>query len=139
MSSTLTVTNLTATNITDGAGTTLTFNNVTSGSAKAWGSIDQDSTDHPTYDSFNVSGTVDDNTGNTVVSFTNSMGNADYAIAGAGQADGEDAGFFAVTGKSGAGNDTKMTASAFVTNNRTAQSASRDLRYMAFTIHGDLT
>ena len=124
-------------NLNDGT-TTVATTYITNGSSKVWGSIDQDSTGHPTYDSFNVSGTVDNNTGKTAISFTSSMGNADYAIAGVGQADGEDAGFFAVTGKSGAGNDTKMSASAFVTDNRTAQSASRDLRYMAFTIDGDL-
>ena len=36
MSSTLTVTNLTATNLTDGGGTTSTFANINSGSAKTW-------------------------------------------------------------------------------------------------------
>ena len=124
-------------NINDGT-TTVATTYITNGSSKVWGSIDQDSTDHPTYDSFNVSGTVDNNTGKTAISFTSSMGNADYAIAGVGQADGEDASFFAVTGKSGAGSDTKMTASSFKTDNRTYASGSRDLRYMAFTIDGDL-
>ena len=125
-------------NLNDGT-TTVATTYITNGSSKAWGSIDQDSTDHPTYDSFNVSSTVDNAAGKTTISFTTSMGNADYAIAGVGQADGESGGYFAVTGKSGAGSDTKMTASAFKTDNRIGTDGSnQDLSYMAFTIDGDL-
>ena len=42
--------------------------------AKAWASIDQTSTDHPVYDSFNVSGTVDTGVaGTTKITFSNAM------------------------------------------------------------------
>ena len=78
MSSTLTVTNLTATNLTDGAGTTSTFAKVNSGSAKAWIDISGDLASIP--DSFNISSLDDDGTGDGGINLTSSMGSANYTI-----------------------------------------------------------
>lgn len=79
MSSTLTVTNLTATNLTDGAGTTSTFANVTNGSAKAWvvGTTSAGITD-----SVNVSSGVDNGIGNYSYSYTNNMANSTWCFSG---------------------------------------------------------
>ena len=62
MSSTLTVTNLTATNLTDGAGTTSTFANVVDGSSKAWMSLTGTGT-ISVDDSLNISSASDVGTG----------------------------------------------------------------------------
>ena len=91
MSSTLTVTNLTATNITDGAGTTLTFNNVTSGSAKAWVNLNGTGT-AAVRDSFNNASITDNGTGDYSTTVTNAFANVNYAcVATAGQNSGDQA------------------------------------------------
>lgn len=76
MSSTLTVTNLTATNLTDGGGTTSTFANVTSGTAKV--TLYSPATSASISDSFNVSSIQDDNTGRQGVNYTSSLSSANY-------------------------------------------------------------
>ena len=80
MSSTLTVTNLTATNLTDGGGTTSTFANINSGSAKAW--FNSSSTALRT--SFNVSSFVDNGTGDYTHNLTSAFNTEDYAAGTAG-------------------------------------------------------
>ena len=87
MSSTLTVTNLTATNLTDGAGTTSTFANVASGSAKMW--ISFNGTGTPAiYESLNVSSLTDVSTGRFLGNFSNSFSSSTYNVSqGAGQVD----------------------------------------------------
>lgn len=77
MSSTLTVTNLTATNLTDGSGTTSTFANISQGHAKAWVNFDQYST-NSIRDSYNVSSVSDDSAGKHTITFNNSMSNTSY-------------------------------------------------------------
>lgn len=78
MSSTLTVTNLTATNLTDGGGTTSTFANINSGSAKAW--VDYTTiTTTAARDSFNVASLTDLGTGATTINYTSSMSSSNYA------------------------------------------------------------
>ena len=79
MSSTLTVTNLTATNLTDGAGTTSAFANINSGSVKAWCNVNQTST-QAIRDSFNVTSITDVGTGATAITFTSSMSSGDYGF-----------------------------------------------------------
>tara|TARA_B100000900_G_scaffold392671_1_gene388402 strand:- start:32 stop:439 length:408 start_codon:yes stop_codon:yes gene_type:complete len=81
MSSTLTVTNLTATNLTDGGGTTSTFANVASGTAKAWVNFDGTGT-IAARDSFNVSSLTDNGTGNHDMNFASNMGNSSYSTGG---------------------------------------------------------
>jgi len=77
MSSTLTVTNLTATNLTDGGGTTSTFANINQGHAKAWANFTGVTTT-ALRDSFNVSSLTDNGTGNTTVNLSSNMGNTNY-------------------------------------------------------------
>ena len=80
MSSTLTVTNLTATNLTDGAGTTSTFANVNSGTAKAWMTMTGDGS--AIDDSFNTSSLTDTATGQFTQNYTNSFNNVHYSWCG---------------------------------------------------------
>ena len=56
-----------------------TTTNLQQGLCKVWCSMDQDSSGHPAYDSFNVTSTTDAATGQTRLAFTNNMGNDDYA------------------------------------------------------------
>lgn len=81
MSSTLTVTNLTATNLTDGGGTTSTFANINQGHAKAWVNFNGTGT-IAARDSFNVASLTDNGTGNHDMNFTNNMSNSDYSTGG---------------------------------------------------------
>lgn len=76
MSSTLTVTNLTATNLTDGGGTTSTFANVRAGSLKSYIFGDDAAN---ILKSLNVSGGVDNGTGNYTYSFTSAMDSVNYS------------------------------------------------------------
>ena len=80
MSSTLTVTNLTATNLTDGSSTTSTFANVVDGSAKVWASMDASSGTPTLEDSLNTSSVTDHGTGLFDFNYTNNMGNSNYSI-----------------------------------------------------------
>ena len=48
-----------------------TTTNLQQGLAKVWASVDQNSTGHPVYDSFNVSATADIATGVTKITFSN--------------------------------------------------------------------
>ena len=77
MSSTLTVTNLTATNLTDGGGTTSTFANVNSGIAKAWMNYKGTAT-NTIRDSHNVSSVTDSGNGDYDMVFVSNMDNANY-------------------------------------------------------------
>ena len=76
MSSTLTVTNLTATNVTDGGGTTSTFANINSGSAKV--SLYSPATSASISDSFNISSIDDDGTGEQGANITSALSSANY-------------------------------------------------------------
>ena len=79
MSSTLTVTNLTATNLTDGAGTTSTFANVNSGSAKAW--VNFNGTGTPAIrGSQNISSLTDYATGTQGINFSSNMNDVNFAV-----------------------------------------------------------
>ena len=78
MSSTLTVTNLTATNLTDGSGTTSTFANVVDGSAKVFSKTSADGTSITK--SFNVSSLVDTNTGQQTININSNMSDGDYIV-----------------------------------------------------------
>jgi hypothetical protein len=74
MSSTLTVTNLTATNLTDGSGTTSTFANIATGTAKVllyYGS-------QAIISSTNISSVTDSATGQLAISFSNNFANDDW-------------------------------------------------------------
>ena len=102
--------------------------------AKVWGSLDQDTTGHPVYDSFNVSSTTDNSLGETTVAYINSMSNADYAVSGAAQSEFESASSFSIYGKASGGN----TASDFRIDIRDSTGGNRDCQYVSFSIDGDL-
>ena len=72
----LTTTNVTATNLTDGGGTTSTFANVRAGSLKSY--IFGDTVGN-TLKSLNVSGGVENSTGNYTYSFTSAMDSVNYS------------------------------------------------------------
>ena len=79
MSSTLTVTNLTATNLTDGGGTTSTFANINSGSAKAWMSLTGTGT-ISVDDSLNISTAVDNGTGDYTQNYSSAFSSGTKAL-----------------------------------------------------------
>jgi len=81
MSSTLTVTNLTATNLTDGGGTTSTFANINQGHSKAWVNFNGSGT-IAARDSHNVASLTDNSTGDYSVNYTNNFANDDYCGGG---------------------------------------------------------
>ena len=76
MSSTLTVTNLTATNLTDGGGTTSTFANVVDGSIKAYS--EQDNPGVTFNQSLNQSSITDVTTGHKVHTWTTAFSTNTY-------------------------------------------------------------
>mgnify|MGYP003136387682 FL=1 len=76
MSSTLTVTNLTATNLTDGGGTTSTFANVVDGSIKAYS--EQDNTGVTVSQSLNQSSITDSSTGHKIHTWTTAFSTNTY-------------------------------------------------------------
>ena len=70
--------NLVVSNISDGT-TSVGTGYVVNGSAKAWCLLNQSATNDAFYDSYNFSSSTDDGTGQTTVTFTSSMANANYA------------------------------------------------------------
>tara|TARA_B100002019_G_scaffold202596_1_gene175613 strand:+ start:4749 stop:5153 length:405 start_codon:yes stop_codon:yes gene_type:complete len=133
MSSTLTVTNLTATNLTDGAGTTSTFANINQGHSKAWVNFNTN-TSTSIHDSFNTASLTDNATGDTTQTFTNAMGNANFASSGACNHGGI-ANFDSNLTIPHGVNPSTTTVRSQVSNS--ANSAS-DGPYISHLIHGDL-
>tara|TARA_Y100001973_G_C5095964_1_gene280017 strand:- start:25 stop:453 length:429 start_codon:yes stop_codon:yes gene_type:complete len=115
-----------------------TTTNLQQGLAKSWGSIDQDSTDHPIYDSFNLSSTSDEGTGYTICSYSNAMDNVNYGITVAGQAQDESGGGANVYGKSTTVAARTTATGSFCFDNRNPSGGQLDLKYCAYAIHGDL-
>jgi len=108
------------------------------GLAKVWCSIDQDSSGHPVYDSFNVASTSDIGTGKTPISFTNNMANDDYAdiLNGSGQNEGGmSGGNFSVTNHVTNG---QKTTSQVCTDVRDSNGDAKDNHDARVTVHGDL-
>ena len=112
-----------------------TTTNLQQGLAKSWSSLNQDSSGHPVYDSKNVASTTDEGTGETTITFTNNMGNANYAIAGAAQSENEAGAAFHVIGKD---SSDPMTTSKYRTDIRDSGGSNRDVLYVSSSIHGDL-
>lgn len=112
-----------------------TTTNLQQGLAKSWSSLNQDSSGHPVYDSKNVASTTDEGTGETTITFTNNMGNANYAIAGAAQSENESSAGFHVIGKD---SSDPMTTSKYRTDVRDDGGSNRDTLYVSSSIHGDL-
>tara|TARA_R100000388_G_scaffold14927_1_gene11987 strand:- start:57 stop:446 length:390 start_codon:yes stop_codon:yes gene_type:complete len=79
---------LKADTLTHSTAGSLATNFVVEGSSKAWANFDGDASGIPIRDSFNVSGNTDNGTGDYTITFTNSMANVGYCIAGAGEAGG---------------------------------------------------
>ena len=79
MSSTLTVTNLTATNLTDGGSTTSTFADINKGRSQCWVNFTGTST-VTIEDSLNTSSITDNSTGRYEANQTNNFANANYCI-----------------------------------------------------------
>jgi hypothetical protein len=126
----------TANDITVTVGASVT-QSLEQGLAKSWASIDQTSTDHPVYDSFNVSATADVTAGTTKVSFTNAFSNANYSLAGVGQTRDHSGANFGLWGKSTV-SSRQMTTADFHTRNVSSSGVDTDITYFGFAVHGDL-
>ena len=109
--------------------------NIFSGSAKSWSSLNQDSSGHPVYDSHNVASTADEGDGETTITFTNNMSNANYAISGTAQSEAEGGAGLHVIGKD---SSDPMTTSKYRTDVRDSSGNNRDTLYVSSSIHGDL-
>lgn len=107
------------------------------GLSKSWASIDQTSTGHPVYDSFNVSGTLDIATGVTKITFANAMNNANYVTTGGAQTESTSAAYFGTYGVN-TSTSRQMTTTDFHTSNRDTNGADKDIIYFAFAVKGDL-
>ena len=107
------------------------------GLAKSWASIDQTSTDHPVYDSLNVSATADIATGVTKITFVNAMNNALYGTTGGTQTEATSAAYFGTYGVN-TSTSRQMTTADFHTSNRNTSGTDKDIIYFAFAVHGDL-
>jgi len=108
------------------------------GLAKAWVSVDQDTTGHPIYDSINISSSTDAGTGRTRLPFTNSFNNDDYADVIAGAAQNESAfagGTFSVTQYVGS---EQKTSSQITTDCRNNAGTDNDNHDTKLIIMGDL-
>jgi len=127
----------TANDITVTVGATAT-QSLEQGLSKSWASIDQTSTDHPVYDSFNVSGTVDTGqAGVTKITFSNAMNNSNYGTTGGAQTEATSAAYFGTYGVN-TSTSRQMTTEHFHTSNRTTNGTDKDIIYFAFAVHGDL-
>ena len=124
----------TSTYVSDGGNVT---QNTVQGLAKVWASVNQTSTDHPVYDSFNVSATADIATGTTKITFSNNMSNADYALSGAGQTQASSGTNFGTWGKD-TSSSRQMTTADFHSSNRNSSNTDTDTAYFAFDVNGDL-
>ena len=107
------------------------------GLAKAWASIDQTSTGHPVYDSFNVSATADIATGVTKITFANAMNNTNYGTTGGAQTEATSASYFGTYGVN-TSSSRQMTTAHFHTSNRTTNGSDSDIITFAFAVKGDL-
>tara|TARA_R100001460_G_scaffold59661_2_gene99532 strand:- start:1536 stop:1964 length:429 start_codon:yes stop_codon:yes gene_type:complete len=114
-----------------------TTTNLQQGLTKSWASIDQTSTDHPVYDSFNVSGTADIATGVTKITFSNAMNNANYVTTGGAQTEATSAAYFGTYGVN-TSTSRQMTTADFHTSNRNTSGSDKDVIYFAFDVKGDL-
>jgi hypothetical protein len=115
-----------------------TTTNLQQGLCKVWCSMDQDSSGHPAYDSFNVASTTDAATGQTRLAFTNNMGNDDYAdvLNGTGQNESSfGGGNFSVTNSANSG---AKSTSQVQTDCRDDAGSSRDNHDAKVIIMGDL-
>ena len=79
---------LKADTLTHSTAGSLATNFVVEGSSKAWANFDGDASGIAIRDSFNVASNTDNGTGDYTITFTNSMANVGYCIAGAGEAGG---------------------------------------------------
>ena len=114
-----------------------TTTNLQQGLGKSWASIDQTSTDHPVYDSFNVSATADIATGVTKITFVNAMNNALYALTGGAQTEATSAAYFGTYGVN-TSTSRQITTAHFHTSNRDVNGSDKDIIYFAFDVKGDL-
>jgi len=115
-----------------------TTTNLQQGLCKVWCSMDQDSSGHPAYDSFNVASTTDAATGQTRLTFTNNMGNDDYADVLNATAQNESAftgGNFSVTNSANSG---AKSTSQVQTDCRNDEGVARDNHDAKVIIMGDL-
>ena len=114
-----------------------TTTNLQQGLAKVWASVDQTSTGHPVYDSFNVSATADIATGTTKITFSNVMSNANYGLSGVGQTQASSGTNFGIWGKDTA-SSRQMTTADFHSSNRNSSNTDTDTAYFGFDVNGDL-
>ena len=138
--STLTVTNVKATNIQDSAGANgTTPAQISQGRAKAWIRFDGTGTPAVT-DSFNCSSSITDNgTGDYTVSFSTDLTNANYAaVTGIGSSgDGEGHYFATLHRVNSTGNHIAPTTSAFRVTVANSGGTSSDSKFVNVVIFGD--
>jgi len=111
---------------------------VASGSAKAWCAFNTVTT-HSTFDSFNTSGLTDNGSGDTTISYTNSMATAkSYTVTGVG-ADASDVTNF-IYASQPKQDDSVATGSVRVVHKYVGASSAgiSDIAYVCNVIHGDL-
>ena len=120
-----------------------TTTNLQQGLAKAWcnvnGTATFDSSDTEIRDSFNMTATTDEGTGDYGASFTNNMGNANYSITDGSYSGGTTRGTML------SGNSTNsQTASSFrqryglSTGDNSDGTADGDVSFVRIAVHGDL-
>ena len=108
------------------------------GLIKVWGAVDQTSTGHPLYDSLNVSSTTDAAESHTIITISNAMSNANYSVAGFGQAQDHGGSLGGFYGKSTGTAARTMSTTSFTSDNRTPAGSADDLTYWSFQVAGDL-
>jgi len=108
-------------------------NYVVEGSAKAWCSIDGDST---VYDSLNIASTTDNGNGDNTYTFSNAMGNATFAVSGMSKSD-DNGGLRAAIMQLSA-NNTSIATTFFRLTSQYDNTNGREAEYASTIAHGDL-
>jgi len=119
--------------IQDSAAKNIDTTFVTNGSAKAWCSIDGDSTVN---DSFNISGTVENGNGDNTYNITNAMENATYAVSGMSKSD--DNGGVRAAFMQFAANQTSIATGFFRLTSQYDNTNVREAEYASTIVHGEL-
>ena len=108
-------------------------NYVVDGSAKAWCSIDGDTT---VLNSLNIASTTDNGSGDNTYTFSNAMGNATFAASGMSKSD-DNAGVRAAFMQFSA-NNTSIATTFFRLTSQYDNTNLREAEYASAIVHGDL-
>jgi hypothetical protein len=110
-----------------------TTTNLQQGLAKAWCSIDGDSTVN---DSLNIASTTDNGSGDNTYTFSNAMGNATFAVSGMSKSD--DNGGLRAAFMQFSANNTSIATTFFRLTSQYDNTNGREAEYASTTAHGDL-